>query len=163
MTFSTLQVAEAAQVSIRQLQFWDERRVIQPSQHGHRRVYEQEDLFKTLLVARLRSKGVSLQRIRALLKSLPLEKLRIQEDAVILVRRRGMRICNEEAAVRAMDLEDGPVWVVAIQPLLAILKKHTATAMHKRRLMESDQLRDVPPLPVAKARTQRAILEGLGK
>lgn len=123
MTFSTSQVAEAAQVTLRQLQWWDERRVVHPLHKGGDRLYDEEDLFKTLLVARMRQKGVSLQRVRACLKSLPLEKVQAQEDAVLLIRKRGMRICGEEAAVRAMDLENGPVWVICIAPLLAVLQK----------------------------------------
>ncbi len=144
MTFSTLQVSEAAQVSRRQLQWWDERRVIQPTHEGHRRVYDVEDFFKTLLIARMRSKGVSLQRIRACVRSLPVEKVMAQEDAVFLVRRKGMRICNDEVAVRAMDLENGPVWVVAVAPLLQTLRSTreavTTKPTIKRHIAQTDDL-----------------------
>lgn len=123
MTFSTNQVAEAAKVSLRQLQWWDERRVVQPYHEGHRRLYDEGGLFKTLLLAKMRAKGLSLHRIRGLLKTLPLEKLQAQEDAFVMIRRKGMRICSEEAAIRAMDLEEGPVWVICVAPLLDVLKR----------------------------------------
>lgn len=128
MTYTTNQVASAAQVSLRQLQWWDERRVVSPDPglahgSGHLRVWDDGELFKVLLVARMRSKGLSLQRIRKLLVSLPLEKLKHQTEAVLLIRTRGMRICGEEASVRAMDLEDGPVWVICIAPLLQRLRE----------------------------------------
>jgi DNA-binding transcriptional MerR regulator len=124
MTFSTTQVAEAAQVTLRQLQWWDERDLIVPAHEKHSRVYDTDDFFKTLLVARMRSKGLSLQRVRACLKSLPLENLQRNPEAVLLIRRKGMRICSEEAAVRAMDLENGPAWVICVAPLLEVLRMH---------------------------------------
>jgi DNA-binding transcriptional MerR regulator len=129
MTFSTSQVAEDAQVTFRCLQWWTERRVVSPviepsaSGSGKVRSWTEEDLFKTMIVARMRSKGISLQRVRVCLRNLPMEKLRAQEDAVIIVRRKSMRICGEEAALRALDLETGPVCVVLIAPLLAMLEK----------------------------------------
>ena len=124
MTFSTLQVAEAAQVTLRQLQWWDEKSLICPAHEKHSRIYDTNDFFKTLLVARMRSKGLSLQRVRACLKSLPLENLQKNPEAVLLIRRKGMRICSEEAAVRAMDLENGPTWVICVAPLIEVLRSH---------------------------------------
>lgn len=123
MTLTTNQVAEAIQVSLRQLQWWHERRIVNPAIDGHTRAWSKGDVFNALLVARLRSKRVSLQRIRKLLASLPLEKVQAQEDAVIIVRRRGVRICTEDAALRALDLESGAVAVVMIAPLLEMLSR----------------------------------------
>lgn len=123
MTFSTVQVAEAAQVSIRQLQWWDERRIVQPRQSGHQRLYDDVKFFKALLVGRMRAKKISLQRIRVAIAALPIEKLMAEEDACVLMRRKGMRICTEEQAVRAMDSEDGPVWVIRVAPLLSTLRR----------------------------------------
>lgn len=60
MTFSTNQVATAAQVTLRQLQWWDERDLIMPGIEGHQRKYDASKFFKVLLVARMRSKGLSL-------------------------------------------------------------------------------------------------------
>ncbi len=124
MTFSTTQVAEAANVTLRQLQWWSEKGVVTPGYEYHARAYDQDDLFKALIVARMRSKGLSLQRVRACLKYLPLENLQRNPEAVLLIRRKGMRICSEEAAVRAMDLENGPAWVICIAPLLEVLRMH---------------------------------------
>lgn len=128
MTFSTNQVAAAAQVTLRQLQWWDEHRVVSSGIFGHQRQWDKDALFKVLIIARLRSKGVSLQRIRVVLKSLPLEKLQAQEDAVMLVRRKGMIICGYEAMVKATDQEKGPIWIVAIAPLVERLNEIILTS-----------------------------------
>ncbi len=122
--FATNEVVAITQVTTRQLQWWHETRVIAPTfRDRHTLSWDEGDLFKALLLARMRSKAISLQRIRTMLKSLPLEKLKKQEDAVLLIRQRGMRICGEEVAMKAMDLEDGPVWIICISPLLEILAR----------------------------------------
>jgi len=38
-TYSSSEVAQVADVSLRQLQWWDERKVVSPRHEGHRRVY----------------------------------------------------------------------------------------------------------------------------
>lgn len=133
MTFSTNQVAEAAQVTLRQLQWWDEHRVVSSGVIGHQRHWDRDALFKVLIVAKLRAKGCSLQRIRAVLKSLPLEKLQAQEDAVLLIRRKGMRICGDEVALRAADEENGPVWIVALAPIMQKLTDELLKPEPKRK------------------------------
>lgn len=62
--FTTNEVAALAKVSIRQLQWWDERRVVQPRHLGHRRVYERDDVVEVCCIADLRGKNLSLQKIR---------------------------------------------------------------------------------------------------
>lgn len=125
MTFSTHQVAAAAQVTLRQLQWWTERGIIPVGIEKHERKWDEGKLFKALLVARLRSKGLSLQRVRQLLIALPLNKISEQPEAVLLIRRKGMRICTEESLLRAMDLENGPVWVICVSSLLEVLKRES--------------------------------------
>jgi DNA-binding transcriptional MerR regulator len=66
-------VARLAGVSLRQLQWWDERNVVRPVQEGHRRLYQQKDVIEVSVIAELRRKGFSLQRIRRVLKFLQKE------------------------------------------------------------------------------------------
>ena len=63
-------VARLAGVSPRQLQWWDERRVVSPRIEDHRRVYISEQVLEILTVAALRRKGLSLQKIRKVLRLL---------------------------------------------------------------------------------------------
>ena len=55
-------VARIAGVSLRQLQWWDERNVVSPVQEGHRRVYRQQEVIEVSVIAELRRKGFSLQK-----------------------------------------------------------------------------------------------------
>ena len=68
--FLSADVARLAGVSLRQLQWWDERKVISPRKDDHRRLYVPEQVLEILTVAALRRKGLSLQKIRKVLRLL---------------------------------------------------------------------------------------------
>lgn len=63
-------VARLAGVSLRQLQWWDERKLISPRKDDHRRIYAPEQVLEVLTVAALRRKGLSLKKIRKVLRQL---------------------------------------------------------------------------------------------
>jgi DNA-binding transcriptional MerR regulator len=72
-TYSSIEVADVAQVSLRQLQWWDERKVVSPRHEGHRRVYYVAEVIEITVIAELRRKGFSLQKIRRVLRFLQKE------------------------------------------------------------------------------------------
>ena len=51
-------------ISLRQLQWWDERHIVVPARDGHRRVYSLDDLAEVAIICELRRRGFSLQKIR---------------------------------------------------------------------------------------------------
>src|SRR6202048_4793365 len=67
-TYSSVEVSTLADVSLRQLQWWDERKVVSPRHEGHRRVYGAAEVVEITVIAELRRKGFSLQKIRRVLK-----------------------------------------------------------------------------------------------
>jgi len=75
-------VARIAGVSLRQLQWWDERNVVSPRQEGHRRVYRPQEVVEVSVIAELRRKGFSLQKIRRVLRFLQKEMGKRISDAV---------------------------------------------------------------------------------
>jgi DNA-binding transcriptional MerR regulator len=68
--FLSADVARIAGVSLRQLQWWDERKLVSPRIEDHRRVYVPDQVLEILVVAALRRKGLSLQKIRKVLRML---------------------------------------------------------------------------------------------
>ena len=66
-TFASSDVSRIAEVSLRQLQWWDERKVVSPRHEGHKRVYQPEEVIEITVIAELRRKGFSLQKIRRVL------------------------------------------------------------------------------------------------
>jgi DNA-binding transcriptional MerR regulator len=72
-TYTSSDVSRIAQVSLRQLQWWDERKVVSPRHEGHKRVYYPEEVVEVTVIAELRRKGFSLQKIRRVLRFLQRE------------------------------------------------------------------------------------------
>jgi DNA-binding transcriptional MerR regulator len=80
--YTSGEVARIAGVSLRQLQWWDERNVVSPRQEGHRRVYLAQEVVEVSVIAELRRKGFSLQKIRRVLRFLQKEMGKRLSDAV---------------------------------------------------------------------------------
>jgi DNA-binding transcriptional MerR regulator len=78
--FTSKQVATIAGISLRQLQWWDERNVVSPRHLGHKRIYSPQDVLEITVIAELRRKGFSLQKIRRVLRYLQREMGRRLSD-----------------------------------------------------------------------------------
>jgi len=72
-SFTSSEVSRIAGVSLRQLQWWDERKVVSPKHSGHKRVYDPTEVIEVTVIAELRRKGFSLQKIRRVLRFLQKE------------------------------------------------------------------------------------------
>lgn len=70
LKFGSGDVSQLAQLTLRQLQWWDERKVISPQQESHRHVYHVSDVIGMMVIGELRRKGFSLQKLRGMLRSL---------------------------------------------------------------------------------------------
>src|ERR1700693_6438766 len=81
-TYSPVEVSSLASVSLRQLQWWDERKVVSPRHEGHRRVYFPTEVIEITVIAELRRKGFSLQKIRRVLRFLQQEMGRRLADVL---------------------------------------------------------------------------------
>ena len=107
--FNSSEVARICGVSLRQLQWWDERNVVSPRQDGHKRIYMTEEVVEISVIAELRRKGFSLQKIRRVLRFLQKdmgkrlsEALQSTGDVHLLTD--GKSIYLEEAPNRNIDL-----------------------------------------------------------
>ncbi len=79
------QVIELTGITARQLQWWDERRLVVPSREGRRRLYSRDDLAEVAVICELRQRGFSLQRVRKV-----------------------MRFLHEEIGKRLVEIATGP-------------------------------------------------------
>src|SRR5579872_6515916 len=107
--YNSSDVARICGVSLRQLQWWDERSVVSPRQDGHKRIYMKEEVVEISVIAELRRKGFSLQKIRRVLRFLQKdmgkrlsEALAAASDVHLLTD--GKSIYLEEAPNRIIDL-----------------------------------------------------------
>jgi DNA-binding transcriptional MerR regulator len=71
--FTSRRVAELTGISLRQLQWWDERGIVVPARDGHKRIYSLDDLAEIAVICELRERGFSLQKIRRVIRFLQRE------------------------------------------------------------------------------------------
>ena len=150
--YTSNEVARISGVSLRQLQWWDERKVVSPRQDGHKRVYMPEEVVEISVIAELRRKGFSLQKIRRVLKYLQKEMgKRLGEatatDAEVHLLTDGRSIYLEESAERVIDLLKSarqPMFLVCVTdqvrrftalPLRKPARSETAGASRKARVV----------------------------
>jgi DNA-binding transcriptional MerR regulator len=68
--FSTRDVLDLTGVTARQLQWWDERRIVVPQREGRNRLYSASDLVDILVIGQLRQRSISLAQVRRVLRLL---------------------------------------------------------------------------------------------
>src|ERR1700760_1840523 len=108
-TYSSIEVSDVAKVSLRQLQWWDERKVVSPRHEGHRRVYGRSEVIEITVIAELRRKGFSLQKIRRVLRFLQREMGKrlgdvLSNDSKLHLLTDGKSIYLEDQQDRIIDL-----------------------------------------------------------
>src|ERR1700760_3113102 len=108
-TYSSVEVSNLASVSLRQLQWWDERKVVSPRHEGHKRIYLPEEVIEITVIAELRRKGFSLQKIRRVLRFLQREMGRrladvFSSDSRLHLLTDGKSIFLEDQQDRIIDL-----------------------------------------------------------
>jgi DNA-binding transcriptional MerR regulator len=134
-------VARISGVSLRQLQWWDEQHVVSPRHDGHKRVYLPNEVIEVTVIAELRRKGFSLQKIRRVLRYLQREMGKRLSDALsseseMHLLTDGKSIYLEESRDRIIDLLKN-----AKQPMFLVCVSDQA-----RRL-------EVPPKKPARSET----------
>jgi DNA-binding transcriptional MerR regulator len=107
--YASNDVARIAGVSLRQLQWWDEQNVVSPRHDGHKRVYLPHEVIEVSVIAELRRKGFSLQKIRRVLRYLQKEMGKRLSDTVstecdLHLLTDGKSIFVEESQDRIIDL-----------------------------------------------------------
>src|SRR5689334_19549209 len=133
-TYTSADVSRIAQVSLRQLQWWDERKVVSPRHEGHKRLYQAEEVIEITVIAELRRKGFSLQKIRRVLRFLQREMGRrlaevLQNNSDLHLVTDGKSIYLEDHQERIIDILKN-----ARQPMFLVCVSDQA-----RRLGESDR------------------------
>ena len=72
-TFTSRGVAQLTGISLRQLQWWDERGIVVPARDGHKRIYSLDDLAEVAVICELRERGFSLRKVRHVVRFLQRE------------------------------------------------------------------------------------------
>jgi DNA-binding transcriptional MerR regulator len=121
-SYTSTDVARIARISLRQLQWWDERKVVSPAHQGHRRLYLPHEVIEITVIAELRRKGFSLQKIRRVLRYLQREMGRrlgdvLSPQSTLHLLTDGKSIYLEEDNQRIIDILKGarqPMFLVCV-------------------------------------------------
>ena len=151
-SFSTRDVLDLTGVSARQLQWWDERRIVVPERRGRNRVYSAADLVDILLIGQLRRRSISLAQVRRALRLLRNELHMRLSDLVT-----GGREYHLLLAGKRMFLETDSKQIIellrnSMQPMLLI---SLSEAIKPVRVELAEVLRTAPEKKPAD-RTRRA-------
>ena len=149
--YNSSDVARICGVSLRQLQWWDERNVVSPRQDGHKRIYMAEEVVEISVIAELRRKGFSLQKIRRVLRYLQREMGKRLSDALttdseVHLLTDGKSIYLEESRDRIIDLLKNakqPMFLVCVSdqarrleaPMKKPARSETAAAARRSRAL----------------------------
>jgi len=149
--YTSSEVARISGVSLRQLQWWDERNVVSPRHDGHRRVYSPAEVVEVTVIAELRRKGFSLQKIRRVLRFLQREMDKrlgeaLSHDSDIHLLTDGKSIYLEDRPDRVVDILKGarqPMFLVCVSdqarrleaPARKPARAETATAARRARAL----------------------------
>ena len=125
-TFTSTEVARIAEISLRQLQWWDEQKLVSPYKQGHKRLYRPEEVLEVTAIAELRRKGFSLQKLRRVVRFLNREmRWRLSDvlsgESELHLLTDGKSIYLEDRPGRVIDLLKGakqPMFLVCISDQL---------------------------------------------
>lgn len=131
--YSSNEVAGIAGATLRQLQWWDERKVVSPRHEGRRRVYVAVEVIEITVIAELRRKEFSLQKIRRVLRFLQRELGKRLADVIsgnsdLHLVTDGKSIYLEDQQARIIDILKNarqPMLVVSVSDQVRRLTAHT--------------------------------------
>src|SRR2546423_2235803 len=132
-SFTSQDIIRLTGITARQLQWWDERRIVVPARQGHRRVYSFEDLTEVAVICELRRKGFSLQRVRKVVRFLQKEFSKRLAETVS-----GSASYHLLTDGNSLYLETSPQQIVDIlknsrQPMFALCLRDTGREGEGRR------------------------------
>src|SRR5213594_2992869 len=141
--FTSRDVIALTGITARQLQWWDERRIVVPARQGHRRLYSMEDLAEIAVICQLRRRGFSLQRVRKVMRFLQREFSKRLAETVS-----GTSDYHLLTDGRTLYLETSPRQIVDIlknsrQPMLTICLSDTVRQV--RAVVRSAEKKASPP------------------
>jgi DNA-binding transcriptional MerR regulator len=167
--FTSAEVIGLTGISARQLQWWDERKVVVPAREGHRRLYSLDDVAEISVICDLRRRGFSLQRVRKVIRMLQRE---FQKRLVETVRSHseyhlltdGQRVFLRTSAAQVVDLlknSQQPVLTVCLSDMVRQIRNEvgklqpvTGAIVAKK---EPASVRVRKTAPIAGARATRTL------
>ena len=141
---------ELTGITPRQLQWWDERRIVVPARAGHQRVYSLDDLTEVAIICEMRDRGFSLQKIRRVIRFLQRE---LGTRLVDTVRSASEYLLTDGQHIFLEDSARGVIDILknSRQPMLTVCLSDTVQRIEAR--LKSAKKRPAPlPHPMQQRR-----------
>ena len=131
-SYASSEVAKVAKVTLRQLQWWDENHVVSPRHEGHRRMYTPTEVLEVTVIAELRRKGFSLQKLRRVLRYLQKDMDRRLSD--VLAGDSSLHLLTDGKSIFLEDRQERVIDILknARQPMFLV-----CVSDHARRLVQN--------------------------
>jgi DNA-binding transcriptional MerR regulator len=128
--WTSREVVALTGITPRQLQWWDERKIVAPARQGHKRLYSVEDLSEVAVICELRRRGFSLQRVRKMMRFLQREFSKrlaqtVSQGSDYHLLTDGTNLYLETSAQQIVDILKN-----ARQPMLAICLSDTVRRIY---------------------------------
>jgi len=128
--WTSREVVALTGITPRQLQWWDECKIVVPARQGHKRLYSVEDLSEVAVICELRHRGFSLQRVRKMMRFLQREFSKrlaqtVSQGSDYHLLTDGTNLFLETSAQQIVDILKN-----ARQPMLAICLSDTVLRIY---------------------------------
>lgn len=154
--FTTRDVLELTGVSARQLQWWDEKRVVVPEREGRNRIYSTADLVEILVIEELRRRHISLQQVRRVLRFLRKEVHSRLADIVQGRKEHHLLLDGKHVYLESDSRQIVDLMRNTNQPMLLICLTDTVSRLNVDVV---EVLTKAPRRPVIQHRSKRRALE----
>lgn len=154
--FSTSDVLQLTGVTARQLQWWDEKRVVVPEREGRNRIYSTADLVEILVIEQLRRRHISLQQVRRVLRFLRKEVHVRLADIVQGSKEHHLLLDGKHVYLESDSREIVDLMRNTDQPMLLICLTDTISRL---KVDVGEILAKMPRKPVVRHRTRRRAQE----
>jgi DNA-binding transcriptional MerR regulator len=128
LTFSSACLEMISGTTSRQIQWWDEHGVVRAERKGYNRLYTLKQATLVMIVSRMRSCGLSLQRIRKLISALSrnprlVSSLEDEKELLLLIGKRDARFAESNShAIKTMVCRAEFYIIIAVHELVHALK-----------------------------------------
>ncbi|QNI30196.1 MerR family transcriptional regulator [Alloacidobacterium dinghuense] len=150
--FTTGDVLEMTGVTARQLQWWDEKRVVVPEREGRNRIYSTADLVEILVIEELRRKHISLQQVRRVLRFLRREVHSRLADIVQGSKEHHLLLDGKHVYLESDSRQIVDLMRNTNQPMLLICLTDTVSRL---KVDVNEVLAKAPRKPVSRYRSKR--------
>ncbi|HEX3436563.1 MAG TPA: MerR family transcriptional regulator [Pseudacidobacterium sp.] len=154
--FSTSDVLDLTGVTARQLQWWDEKGVVVPRREGRNRIYSSSDLVEIIVIEELRSRRISLQQVRRVLRFLRKEVHARLADIVQGDKEHHLLIEDKHVYLESDSRQIIDLMRNTNQPMLLIC---LTDAVKRLKVDLKEVLATVPRKPVSEDRNRRRMAE----